>query len=52
AAAADAQRQLMTEIYGVDDLLAVGKAESVDLAHRAHAVRHAMASLFAALASG
>jgi len=52
AAAADAQRQLMTEIYGVDDLLAVGKAESVDLAHRAHAVRHAMASLFAVLAGG
>ncbi|VVE48175.1 FUSC family protein [Pandoraea aquatica] len=52
AAAADAKRQLMTEIYGVDDLLAVGKAESVDLAHRAHAVRHAMASLFAALAGG
>ncbi|MFK0375763.1 FUSC family protein [Pandoraea sp. NPDC090278] len=52
AAATDAKRQLMTEIYGVDDLLAVGKAESVDLAHRAHAVRHAMASLFAALAGG
>ncbi len=47
-----ARRQLIAEIYGVDDLLAVGKAESADLAHRAHAVRHAMASLFAALAGG
>ncbi|ODP30869.1 hypothetical protein A9762_09175 [Pandoraea sp. ISTKB] len=49
AGADDLRRQLIAEIYGVDDLLAVGKAESVDLAHRAHAVRHAMASLFAAL---
>jgi len=47
-----ARRQLMAEIYGVDDLLALGKAESSDLAHRASTVRHAMASLFAALAGG
>lgn len=47
-----ARRQLMVEIYGVDDLLALGKAESSDLAHRASAVRHAMASLFAAFAGG
>lgn len=50
--AASTRRQLIAEIYGVDDLLALGKAESVDLAHRAHAVRHAMASLFAVLAGG
>ncbi|MEF3066852.1 FUSC family protein [Pandoraea apista] len=50
--AAAAQRELISEIYGVDDLLAVGKAESADLAHRAHAVRHAMASLFAVVAGG
>ncbi|VVE33568.1 p-hydroxybenzoic acid efflux pump subunit AaeB [Pandoraea iniqua] len=49
---APARRQLMAEIYGIDDLLALGKAESSDLAHRADAVRHAMASLFAALAGG
>ncbi len=49
---APARRQLMAEIYGVDDLLSLGKAESSDLAHRADAVRHAMASLFAALAGG
>ncbi|ALS63480.1 hypothetical protein AT302_22120 [Pandoraea norimbergensis] len=47
---APARRHLMAEIYGVDDLLSLGKAESSDLAHRADAVRHAMASLFAALA--
>ncbi|SAI59652.1 multidrug efflux protein [Bordetella ansorpii] len=52
ARTAPEQRRLMTEIYGVDDLLALGKAESADLAQRAVAVRHAMASLFAALVGG
>ncbi|PPU95447.1 FUSC family protein [Xanthomonas hyacinthi] len=47
-----ARRGLIAEIYGVDDLLALGKAESTDLAQRAVAVRHAMASLFAALVGG
>ncbi|RXN91677.1 FUSC family protein [Achromobacter aloeverae] len=49
---APAQRGLMAEIYDVDDLLALGKAESADLAQRAAAVRHAMASLFAAVVGG
>lgn len=47
-----ARQRLIAEIYGVDDLLALGKAESSDLSHRASAVRHAMASLFAALVGG
>ena len=47
-----ARRNLIAEVYGVDDLLALGKAESADLAQRAAAVRHAMASLFAALVGG
>lgn len=46
------RRKLMTEIYGVDDLLALGKAESADLALRAGTVRQTMASLFSALAGG
>ncbi|MQT88054.1 FUSC family protein [Pseudomonas nabeulensis] len=46
------RRSLITEVYGMDDLLALGKAESEDLAQRAMAVRHAMASLFAALVGG
>lgn len=44
--------RLIVEIYGVDDLLAQGKAESTDLAQRAATVRHAMVSLFSALVSG
>lgn len=47
-----ARRSLVAELYGMDDLLALGKAESPDLAHRATAVRHAMASLCAALVGG
>lgn len=47
-----ARRNLIVEVYGVDDLLALGKAESEDLAQRAMAVRHAMASLSAALVGG
>ncbi|CAM4312055.1 FUSC family protein [Bordetella muralis] len=47
-----ARRTLITEVYGVDDLLALGKAESADLAHRAGTVRHAMVSLFSALVGG
>lgn len=43
---------LVTELYAVDDLLAVGKGESTDLAHRAAAVRQTMASLFSALVGG
>lgn len=40
---------LVGEIYGVDDLLALGKAESDELARRAAAVRNGMAALFGAL---
>lgn len=47
-----AKHRLIAEVYGVDDLLAQGKAESADLAQRAVTVRHAMASLFAALVGG
>ncbi len=47
-----ARRSLITEVYGVDDLLALGKAESADLAHRAGTVRHTMVSLFSALVGG
>ncbi|MCS5517294.1 hypothetical protein NWF32_27600 [Pseudomonas qingdaonensis] len=36
----------------MDDLLALGKAESADLAHRAGTVRHTMVSLFSALVGG
>jgi uncharacterized membrane protein YccC len=46
------RRSLITEVYGVDDLLALGKAESADLAHRADTVRHTMVSLFSALVGG
>lgn len=46
------RRSLITEVYGVDDLLALGKAESADLAHRAGTVRHTMVSLFSALVGG
>ncbi|KVO04682.1 FUSC family protein [Burkholderia ubonensis] len=53
AAPGDDQRlALLAGVYGIDDLLALGKAESEDLAQRALAVRHGMASLFAALAGG
>lgn len=51
-AGGDPRQRLFAELYGVDDLLALGKAESADLARRAAAVRHAMAALFAALAGG
>ncbi|WP_455925496.1 FUSC family protein [Pseudomonas putida] len=40
---------LLADTYAVDDLLALGKAESVELAQRAAALRHGMAALFAAL---
>lgn len=46
------RRSLITEVYGVDDLLALGKAESADLAHRAGTVRQVMVSLFSALVGG
>lgn len=46
------RRSLITEVYGVDDLLALGKAESADLAHRAGTVRHTMVSLFSVLVGG
>ncbi|WP_413739718.1 FUSC family protein [Sodalis sp. RH14] len=52
AQAASARQRLIAEVYGVDDLLAQGKAESADLAQRAVTVRHAMTSLFAALVGG
>lgn len=46
------RRNLITELYGVDDLLALGKAESADLAQRAGTVRQTMVSLFSALVGG
>ncbi|MFC7452675.1 FUSC family protein [Insolitispirillum peregrinum] len=46
------RRNLITEVYGLDDLLAAGKAESADLARRAGAVRQTMVSLFSALVGG
>lgn len=46
------RRSLITDVYGVDDLLALGKAESADLAQRAGTVRHTMVSLFSALVGG
>lgn len=46
------RRSLITEVDGVDDLLALGKAESADLAHRVGTVRHTMVSLFSALVGG
>ena len=52
APADDKRHALFAGIYGIDDLLALGKAESEDLAQRAAAVRHGMASLFGALVGG
>lgn len=46
------RRNLIIEAYGVDDLLALGKAESPDLAQRAGTVRQTMVSLFSALVGG
>ncbi|SIS69328.1 FUSC family protein [Insolitispirillum peregrinum] len=46
------RRNLITEVYGLDDLLAAGKAESADIARRAGAVRQTMVSLFSALVGG
>lgn len=46
------RRALITDVYGVDDLLALGRAETADLAHRAATVQHAMVSLFSALVGG
>ncbi|WP_291440106.1 FUSC family protein [Desulfovibrio sp.] len=46
------RRNLILDVYGVDDLLALGKAESPDLAQRAATVRQTMVSLFAALVGG
>ena len=46
------RRNLILETYGVDDLLALGKAESSDLAQRAGTVRQTMVSLFSALVGG
>ncbi|WP_404988039.1 FUSC family protein [Caballeronia sp. LZ043] len=48
----DPTKVLMSEIYVVDDLLALGKAESEDLAQRATAVRKGMDALFMALVGG
>lgn len=48
----DARLDVITDIYGVDDLLAAGKAESEDLAQRAAAVRNGMAALFSAWVGG
>lgn len=55
ASAADAQQSrlhVIADVYGMDDLLAAGKAESEDLAQRAVAVRNGMAALFGALVGG
>lgn len=46
------RHQLMMDVYGADDLLSVGKAESADLAARATALRHAIACLFSAMLGG
>lgn len=46
------KRDLIIEMYGVDDLLALGKSESPDLAQRAPIVRQTMVSLFSALVGG
>lgn len=46
------RRNLILEVYGVDDLLAMGKAESPDLAQRAGTVRQTMVSLFSSLVGG
>ncbi|MCP1633374.1 FUSC family protein [Kerstersia gyiorum] len=51
-AAATRRLGVLGDIYALDDLLAVGKAESEELAQRAAGVRHGMASLFGALAGG
>ncbi len=52
AEALAARQALIADVYGVDDLLAAGKAESEDLAQRAAAVRNGMAALFGALVGG
>ncbi|WZB76818.1 FUSC family protein [Achromobacter insuavis] len=52
AEALAARQALIADVYGVDDLLAAGKAESEDLAQRAAAVRNGMAALFSALIGG
>ena len=52
AEALAARQALIADVYGVDDLLAAGKAESEDLAQRAAAVRNGMAALFGALIGG
>ncbi|MBN5310711.1 FUSC family protein [Serratia marcescens] len=51
-AAEPARVHIMSDIYSIDDLLALGKAESKELAQRAAAIRDAMSSLFSALAGG
>lgn len=43
--------ELVAEMFGVDDLLALNSAESADMALRAYTARQAAAALFAALVS-
>jgi uncharacterized membrane protein YccC len=51
--APDAERiALLSEIYSLDDSLALGKAESAEIAHQAATIRHGMSALFAALVGG
>lgn len=51
--APDAERiALLGEIYSLDDSLALGKAESAEIAHQAATIRHGMSALFAALVGG
>lgn len=52
AEAQSARQDVIAEVYGVDDLLAAGKAESEDLAQRAATIRNGMAALFGALVGG
>lgn len=52
AAGITSKLSMAGEIYALDDLLAVGKAESEDVAQRAVAVRNGMAELFTALTGG
>lgn len=51
AAACATKRMLLLDIYRLDDMLALGQAESAEVVQFAAAARHAMASLCAALAS-
>ena len=48
----DKKNSIISEIYAIDDLLAVGKAESEALAQKAALIRQSMSALFSALIGG